>query len=82
LEDYKLKAEPIKIRLEIDPQDGNSIFILAKNEGIVSPNTVGFKYRYNAKGRKKKFFKRLISGQGYELILTVEGLGGFSDNPN
>ena len=81
LTDYKLTEEPYKVRLEIDPQKGNSVFILAKNEGIVAPNTVGFKYRYNAKGKKKTFYKRLHSGHGYELILTIEGLGGFSDDP-
>ncbi len=82
LENYKLTAEPKKIRLEIDPHAGNSVFILAKNEGIVAPNTVAFKYRYNSKGKKREFFKRMIAGQGYELILTIEGLGGFSDKPN
>lgn len=79
LTDYKLEAEPKKIRLDIDPLKGNSIFILAKNEGIIAPNTVGFKYRFNGKGKKTYIKKRMDAKQGYELVLTIDGLGGFSN---
>jgi len=79
LENYKLVEEPKKIRLDIDPLKGNSVFIVAKNEGIIAPNTVGFKYRFNGKGKKKVVEKNLAANVGYELILTIDGLGGFSD---
>jgi len=80
LTDYKLEAEPKKIRLDIDPLKGNSIFILAKNEGIIAPNTVGFKYRFNGKGKKTYIRKMMLADEGYELVLTIDGLGGFSDS--
>ncbi len=79
LTDHKLESTSEKIRFDIDPQKGNSIFILAKNTGIISPNTVGFKYRFNGKGKKTYIKKYLEPNQGYELILTIDGLGGFSD---
>jgi len=79
LEDYKLLEEPKKIRLDIDPLKGNSVFILAKNEGIIYPNTIGFRYRYNGKGKRVEVVKNLGANMGYELILTIDGLGGFSD---
>lgn len=79
LEDYKLLEEPNKIKIDIDPQKGNSVFILAKNDGIIAPNTVGFKYRYNGKGKKNVVKKQLKANSGYELVLTIDGLGGFSD---
>jgi len=79
LENYKLQEEPNKIRIDIDPLKGNSVFILAKNEGVISPNTVGFKYRYNGKGKKNVIRKMLEKNKGWELVLTIDGLGGFSD---
>ena len=79
LENYMLQEEPKKIKLDIDPQKGNSVFIVAKNEGIIAPNTVGFKYRYNGKGKKKVMERNMEANLGYELILTIDGLGGFSD---
>lgn len=79
LENYKLLEEPKKIRLDIDPLKGNSVFILAKNEGIIYPNTIGFRYRYNGQGKRVEVVKNLAANMGYELILTIDGLGGFSD---
>jgi len=79
LENYKLESEPKKFRLDIDTHKNNAVMILAKNEGIISPNTVAFRYRFNGKGKKKKVVKRLSANQAYELVLTIEGLGGLSD---
>lgn len=79
LENYKLEEEPKKIKLDIDPLKGNSVFILAKNEGIISPNTVGFRYRFNGEGKRKDLTRNLEPNTGFELVLTIEGLGGFSD---
>jgi len=78
LTDYKLEAQPKKLRLDIDPYENNAVYILAKNEGIIAPNTVGFKYRFNGKGKKTYVRKMMNANSGYELILTIEGLG-FSD---
>ena len=79
LENYTLLKEPMKIRMDIDTYEGNSITIFAKNEGIISPNTVAFKYRYNGEGRKKTVVRRLTTNTAYEYVLTIDGLGGVSD---
>jgi len=79
LDNYKLVEEPKKFRIDIDSQKGNSVFIVAKNEGIIPPNTIGFKYRYNGKGKKIEVLHNLTDGTAYELVLTIDGLGGFSD---
>jgi len=79
LDNYTLQAEPRKIRVDIDTYQGNSITIIAKNEGIIPPNTVAFKYRYDGKGRKKEIIQTLRKNTAYEYILTIDGLGGVSD---
>ena len=79
LDNYKLEADPKKFRLDIDTHANNAVMILAKNEGIISPNTVAFKYRFNGKGKKKKIVRKLSANQAYELVLTINGLGGLSD---
>ena len=79
LDNYSMLEEPIKIRRDIDVNRNNSVTILAVNEGIISPNTIGFKYRFNGEGRKKTVIKRLMGRTAYELVLTLEGLGGLSD---
>jgi len=58
LDNYMLQFEPKKFIIEIDPNSSNSINIFAKNIGIISPNTVGFKYRINGKGAK--IYQRLL----------------------
>lgn len=79
LENYSLQHTPKKLRLEIDTYQGNSVTIIAKNEGIISPNTVAFKYRYNGEGKKKTIIKKLKKNTAYEYVLTIDGLGGRSD---
>ena len=79
LEHHMLSAIPEKLKLEVDTQKGNSVTIFAENDGIIAPNTVAFKYRFNGKGKKKMVKKRLNANMGYELILTIDGFGGLSD---
>ena len=79
LENYEMESQPKKFKINIDTNEDNSVMILAKNEGIISPNTIAFRYRFNGKGRKKKVVKRLSANQAYELVLTIQGLGGLSD---
>ena len=70
LEDYRLEAEPKKFKIEVDAQVGNKVFVLAKNNGIIAPNTLGLKYRFDGKGRKRYVKKMLVVGQAYELELN------------
>ncbi len=77
LTDYMLKGERKKIKLEIDRSKTNSLMVLAKNEGLISPNTVACKYRYNGKGKKEDILLKLNANEAYERILTVEGMSDF-----
>ena len=79
LENHMLGAIPEKLRIDIDVHKGNSVTIFAENDGIIAPNTVAFKYRFNGKGRKKMVKRRLNANSAYELILTIDGFGGLSD---
>jgi len=82
LENHMLQMEPEKIRLNVDTHKGNAVTIVAKNEGIIAPNTIGFKYRFNGKGKKKEVYKNMNKNMAYELVLTIEGFGGLSDEKN
>lgn len=79
LENHMLGSIPEKLRFNVDTNAANSVTIFAENDGIIAPNTVAFKYRFNGKGKKKMVKKRLHANMAYELILTIEGLGGLSD---
>ncbi len=79
LQNHMLGATPEKFRFDVNTNANNSVTVIAENEGIIAPNTVAFKYRFNGKGKKKMVKKRLNAKMAYELILTIEGFGGVSD---
>lgn len=73
LENYKLVEEPYKIRRKLDsPNEKVVINLTAENLGIISPNTVAIKYRYNGKGKKENVYLNLQEGETYELIIEPE----------
>jgi len=70
LQDKMIWEDVIKFRFDISSPENHTVIIEAKNHGIIPPNTIGFKYRFNGKGKKKFVKSRLEKGEVVELELS------------
>jgi len=71
LEDYMLRPDPEKIKLEFEPDEEiNTLSIRAENLGIRAPNTFAVSYRFNGQRKKHRREYNLQEGQVIEIDLN------------
>lgn len=69
LDNHLLSRTPKVIAMDLDEEGQNTIEIEAKNNGIISPNTFAFSYRYKGKRKKVKGHYKLERNQKMKIIL-------------
>lgn len=69
LDKHGLKVQADKFRITMEKHETLKLELRADNEGIISPNTIAFSYRFKDQRKRKLIEKELRKGESIKLIL-------------